>query len=164
MHLRSRPLLLVVLALTIGSACGGTVPASKTTVSAAPLAPRPPPAREAAPDPACALGIEGALVVFEETPDGARLYLLAAPGERDELRARARDVAANGANAEHPLAIVKLPDARLEEDDIEEGAVLDFIPLAVKDRDPLRVRVYERALALNDACRWELLERHLVHR
>ena len=155
------PVVLVIAVLV--SACAGKAPASRTTVTAAPMTTAP--ASVTTPsEPACALGVDGTLVVFEETPEGARLYLLTSPGKREELRARARDLATNGERAAHGLAIVKLPSARLDEDDIDEGAVLDFTPLAMKDRDPLRVRVYERALALNDECRWTLIERHIVRR
>lgn len=121
----------------------------KTTSAAVPAA---------KPAETCGLGVDGTLVVFEETPDGARLYFLTSPAARETLRARAQDPTVRGKF----VVEIGMPDAKVEVDEIEEGAVLAFASATVGQRNALRVKLYARALEINDACRWELLENHFL--
>lgn len=113
-----------------------------------------------APVAACGLEVDGTLVVFEETPEGARLYFLTSPALRVTLRHRARDAARQSRLLEE----LAPAGTTIDVDDIEEGVVVELTSASAETRNALRVKVYARALEINDACRWELIEDHFVKR
>jgi hypothetical protein len=142
-----------ILALAVGCTTAAT-PRGETTVTQA-EAPRP-----------CPLGVDGARVVAEDTPEGAMLTFLSMD-KTDELRGRARSSAAmygprragaghDGKHAQgghHGLKPMQMPPAYASTEDIEGGVRMRLSPVDPGDLDALRSKVRERATAMSQSCR-----------
>ncbi len=115
----------------------------------------------------CPLGVQGARVTFDESPAGGMLTFLAAPGQVEELRERARDAAAmhgpnqkvgkghegkHGSGGEHGLKAMQLPAVYAAEDDIDGGARIRFSAVEEKDISELRTKLRARAKAMLEGC------------
>lgn len=113
----------------------------------------------------CALGVQGATVGPEETPDGIDL-VFSAPGRTAEIRERANDAAAqhgpgqrmglghggkHGHGGPHGLQMMQMPAARSAASDTPEGARIHFTPSDPKDLEALRSALRERALLMTTA-------------
>ncbi len=111
----------------------------------------------------CALGVAGATVVTEDTPDGIALSFRS-QGRREEMRERANDAAAQhgpgqrlgrgheGQHAEggdHGLQMMQMPPARSVSEDIEGGARVRFAAVDPRDTQALRSKLRERADVMN---------------
>jgi hypothetical protein len=115
----------------------------------------------------CALGVSGATVIAEDTPDGIALSFRS-QNRPEEMRERANDAAAqhgsgqrlgrghegnHGEGGDHGLQMMQVPPARSVSDDIEGGARIRFAPADPKDTESLRSKLRERADAMNgSAC------------
>jgi hypothetical protein len=113
----------------------------------------------------CALGVPGASVVAEDTPDGIALSFTS-KDRPTEMRARANDAAAqhgpgerlgeghegrHGHGGEHGLQMMQAPVAKSAADDIEGGARIRFVPADPAEKELLRTKLRERAVAMNTA-------------
>lgn len=111
----------------------------------------------------CPLGIPGASVSAEDTPEGIALTFLA-PDKVDELRERAYYAAAmhgpgarlgvghdghHGEGGDHGLQMMQLPPAYAGVDDIEGGARIRIIPAHAADLETLRAKARDRAIKMN---------------
>ncbi len=144
------PHTLVLVLLTLGgAACATAKP------------PLPPPTRAETPG-GCALGVPGASVVAEDTPDGIALSFRS-KGNAAEMRERADGAAAQhgpgrhlgrGHDGEHEewgdhgLQMTQMPAARSVAEDIEGGARIRFVAADPADTAALRIRLRERADAM----------------
>lgn len=133
--------------------------------------PRPPAAAAilAAPAPStCPLGVQGARVVYEETPEGAALVFTAPAEKVEELRDRARNASAmhgpgqkvgmghdgkHGEGGVHGLKMMQMPPAYAGADEIEGGARIRVYPADVADVDVLRTKLKVRAEEMMAVCR-----------
>ena len=112
----------------------------------------------------CALGVAGATVVAEDTPDGIALSFRS-KDRPEEMRERANDAAAqhgpgqqlgrghdgkHGDGADHGLQLMQAPPARSAAEDIEGGARVRFVAADVRDTEALRTKLRERANAMNN--------------
>ncbi len=123
----------------------------------------------AAPAPStCPLGVHGATVVYEETPEGAALVFTAPAENVDELRDRARNASAmhgpgqkvgmghegkHGEGGVHGLRMMQMPPAYAGADDIEGGARIRIYPADAKDIEVLRAKLEARAAEMTAACK-----------
>lgn len=113
----------------------------------------------------CALGVPGALVVAEDTPDGIALSFTS-KDKVAQMRERANDAAAqhgpgerlgaghdgrHGHGGEHGLQMVQAPAATSGAADIEGGARIRFTASDPAEKDLLRAKLRERAAAMNAA-------------
>jgi hypothetical protein len=113
----------------------------------------------------CALGVPGATVIAEDTPDGIALSFTS-KDRVAEMRERANDAAAqhgpgerlgaghhgrHGHGGEHGLQMMQAPTARTVADDIEGGARIRFVPADPAEREILREKLRERVGAMNAA-------------
>ncbi len=111
----------------------------------------------------CALGVSGATVTAEDTPDGIALNFTSKDGA-GELRLRANDAAAqhgpgarvggghegrHGHGGDHGLQMMQAPAATTIAEDIEGGARIRFVPADPADKDRLRAKLRERSEAMN---------------
>jgi hypothetical protein len=126
----------------------------------------PPPSLTKAEAPrGCALGVVGATVVAEDTPDGIALSFTS-KDRAAEMRERANDAAAqhgsgerlgaghngrHGHGGEHGLQMMQAPTARSAADDIDGGARIRFVPADPAEKELLRARLRERVAAMNTA-------------
>lgn len=126
----------------------------------------PPPSLTKAEAPrGCALGVVGASVTAEDTPDGIALSFTS-KDRVAEMRARANDAAAqhgpgervgaghhgrHGHGGEHGLQMMQAPTARSVAEDIEGGARIRFVPADPAEKELLREKLRERAGAMNAA-------------
>lgn len=166
MHRRAFPLALILLV-----ACTEGLPeARQPATTAASLVAPPPPSQ-------CAFGVEGVVVAYAETATGARLSFVTTAEKRPSLRERARDATMqygpgagqgrghegkHGVGGMHGLRLMQIPPVNASLIETEDGAVIDFQPIAESDRDELRVHLYRRALELDRACDREPVEPHAV--
>lgn len=144
-----------------------TVLASLLALSAACTTAQPPPPSLTKGEAArgCALGVAGATVIAEDTPDGIALSFTS-KDRAPEMRERANDAAAqhgpgerlgsghegrHGHGGEHGLQMMQAPTARTAADDIEGGARIRFVPADPTEKDLLRAKLRERATAMNAA-------------
>jgi hypothetical protein len=117
----------------------------------------------AEPSLGCALGVAGASVVAEDTPDGIALSFTS-KDKPDELRERVRDAAAqygpgqglglghsgrHGDGAEHGLKMMQAPAARSVATDIQGGATIRFVPVDPTFIAELRTKLHDRASVMN---------------
>jgi hypothetical protein len=113
----------------------------------------------------CPLGVPGATVVAEDTPDGIALSFRS-KNKPEEMRERANDAAAqhgpgqrlglghdgkHGDGAEHGLQLMQAPPARSVAEDIEEGARIRFVAADSRETEALRSKLRERADVMNAA-------------
>ena len=113
----------------------------------------------------CALGVAGATVVAEDTPDGIALSFRS-KDKTQEMRERANDAAAqhgpgqrlglghdgkHGDGAEHGLQLMQAPPARSVAEDIDDGARIRFVAADSRETEALRIKLRERADAMNAA-------------
>jgi hypothetical protein len=111
----------------------------------------------------CALGVPGATVVAEDTPEGIALSFTS-KDRATEMRQRANDAAAqhgpgerlgaghdgkHGHGGEHGLQMMQAPTARSVADDIEGGARIRFVPADPAEKELLRAKLRERVDAMN---------------
>lgn len=114
---------------------------------------------------ACPLGVEGASVTVEETPNGVALVFASKEATAD-LRERARDAAAmrgpgrkegkghdgrHGTGGEHGLQIMGVPPANATVDDVPDGARIHFVPADAADLATLRTKIRDRAARMSTA-------------
>lgn len=149
---RSKVVMVVALALAAG--CSTASPKGETTVT-----------RAEAVRPPCPLGVDGARVGVEDTPDGVMLTFTSAE-KTDELRTRVRDAAAmygprkmgqghDGKHAQgghHGLMPMQMPPAYAASEDVPSGARLRLTPVEPADLPALRARAHERAAAMSGTC------------
>ena len=116
----------------------------------------------------CPLGVPGATVDVEETPEGVAL-VFTSPQHEGELRERARDAAAmhgpgahvgaghdgtHGSGGQHGLQAMQLPPARAVVVEVAGGARIDLVPADAEDRGALVTKAREGARRMRDAaCR-----------
>jgi hypothetical protein len=113
----------------------------------------------------CPLGVRGAQVWAEDTPDGVALTFVS-PDRPAEMRVRAHDAAAqhapgqrlgqghngkHGDGGDHGLQLMQAPVAYSVAADIESGARIYFVPIHAADRDALRLQLRERAARMSAA-------------
>ena len=111
----------------------------------------------------CPLGVAGALVVAEDTPDGIALSFRS-KDRPEEMRERANDAAAqhgpgqrlglghdgrHGDGADHGLQLMQAPPARSVAEDIADGARIRFVAADPRDTEALRTKLRERADRMN---------------
>ncbi len=111
----------------------------------------------------CPLGVDGATVVAEDTPEGIALSFTSID-KAAEMRERANDAAAQhgqgqrmgrgheGRHAEggdHGLQLMQVPAARSTAADIDGGARVGFVAVDPADKELLRVKLRDRAAAMN---------------
>ena len=111
----------------------------------------------------CPLGVGGATVVAEDTPDGIALSFTSVD-KVVEVRERAGDAAAqhgqgqhlgrghDGRHAEggdHGLQMMQMPPARAAAADIDGGSRVGFVPNDPADKTVLRAKLRDRAAAMN---------------
>ena len=112
----------------------------------------------------CPLGVAGASVVAEDTPDGIALSFRSTANAA-EMRERAHDAAAqhgtgqhlgrghhgeHGEWGDHGLQLTQMPAVRAVSEDIEGGARIRFVAVNPPDTDVLRRRLRDRANAMAD--------------
>jgi len=139
-----------IVCITVATACS-TAQAPTTSLTKAD-APR-----------GCPLGVAGATVVAEDTPEGIALSFTS-KDRPAEMRVRANDAAAqhgpgehlgagheghHGQGGDHGLQMMQGPVARSASDDIESGARIRFQPADPAEKELLRARLRERADAMN---------------
>ena len=113
----------------------------------------------------CPLGVSGANVTVENTPDGIALSFRS-PDRVAEMRERANDAAAqhgpgqslgrghegkHAEGGEHGLQLMQMPGSRSVATDIEGGARVRFVPIDPADTESLRSKLRERASVMNAA-------------
>jgi hypothetical protein len=111
----------------------------------------------------CPLGVAGATVVAEDTPDGITLSFRS-PDRAEEMRERANDAAAQHGpgqqlgrghdgkhldGGEHGLKMMQMPVARSVASDIEGGARIRFVAVDPADTELLRVKLRERVTVMS---------------
>jgi hypothetical protein len=111
----------------------------------------------------CALGVPGATVVAEDTPDGIALSFTS-KDKPEEMRERANDAAAqhgpgervgrghqghHGEGGDHGLQMIQAPPARSVAEDIENGSRVRFVPADPAEKTRLRAKLRERVDAMN---------------
>ena len=147
---------LALLFLTLAAAACTTAQTSPPTLTQA-EAPR-----------GCALGVPGATVVADDTPDGIALSFTSRD-KPEEMRERANDATAqhgpgervgrghdgrHGKGGDHGLQMMQAPAARSAAEDIENGARVRFVPADLAEKEHLRAKLRERADAMNaTSCR-----------
>lgn len=112
---------------------------------------------------ACPLGVAGASVVAEDTPDGITLSFRSQdrPGQ---MRERANDAAAqhgqgqhlglghyggqHSDGGDHGLQMMQMPPARSVAEDSEGGARIHFVAVDAVDTETLRTKLRARAKAM----------------
>ncbi len=111
----------------------------------------------------CALGVPGASVAAEDTPNGIALSFTSKdrPGE---MRERANDAAAqhgvgqrvgmghegrHATGGSHGLQMLQAPVARSAAEDIENGARIKFVAADPNETEILRTKLRERGAAMN---------------
>lgn len=144
----SNGLALVFVTLLLG-ACTTQTPAPTLTQAEAPRG--------------CALGVAGATVVAEDTPDGIALSFTS-KDKPEEMRERANDAAAqhgpgqrvgrghdgrHGSGGDHGLQLIQAPPAKSAAEDIENGARVRFVPADPAEKEVLRAKLRDRADAMN---------------
>lgn len=157
--MKAKLLVSLVAMAALGLACTEATPPPRSASSAAIL--------EAPVPSTCALGMPGALVVFEETPRGAALTFKAEPEHLAELRERAQYASAmhgpgqkvgkghdgkHGNGGHHGLKAMQMPPAYAGEEDIEGGARISFTPVDANDIDVLRAKLKVRAQEMMSDC------------
>jgi len=145
----SNALALVFVALAAAACTTAQTPAPTLTQGEAPRG--------------CALGVPGATVVAEDTPDGVALSFTS-KGKPEQMRERANDAAAqhgpgervgaghlgrHGQGGDHGLQMAQVPAAKSVAEDIENGARIRFVPADPAEKDRLRAKLRERADAMN---------------
>jgi hypothetical protein len=113
----------------------------------------------------CPLGVPGATVVAEDTPEGVALSFTS-KDKVGEMRQRANDAAAqygpgakmgrghdgrHGHGGTHGLQLMQAPASHAVASDIEGGARIQFAPADPADKEVLRATLRERAAAMNAA-------------
>jgi hypothetical protein len=115
----------------------------------------------------CPLGVDGAEVVVEDTPQGVALTFTSSPERADELRTRGRHAAnmygprkageGHGGNhasgGHHGLMPMQMPPAYALTEDVDNGIKLRLFPVDDRDLAALRARARERAVAMSTSCR-----------
>ena len=111
----------------------------------------------------CPLGVPGATVVAEDTPDGIALIFIS-KNRPEELRERAAVAAAqhgpgehlglghegrHGEGGDHGLQMMQAPAAKSVAESIQNGARIRFVPADPADTGLLRTKLRERADAMN---------------
>jgi hypothetical protein len=111
----------------------------------------------------CALGVPGAVVHTEDTPDGIRLVFVAHDHVAD-MRVRANDAAAghgpgqrlgeghaghHGEGGDHGLQLFQAPPSHSAATDTDDGAAIVFAPADPADRERLRAFLRGRAALLS---------------
>jgi len=149
---------LALVLVSLGALAGGT--AACTTAQT----PAPTLTKGEAPR-GCALGVAGATVVAEDTPDGIALSFTS-KDRAAERRERANDAAAqhgpgerlgaghdgrHGHGGEHGLQMMQAPTAKSAAEDIEGGARIRFVPADPAEKELLRTKLRERVAAMNTA-------------
>lgn len=147
----SKTIALIVVAASALACSSGQSPAPSLTQAEAPRG--------------CPLGVSGATVTAENTPDGIALSFRS-PDRVAEMRERANDAAAQhgpgqglgrgheGGHAEggeHGLQTMQMPASRSVATDIEGGARVRFVPVDPADTESLRSKLRERASVMNAA-------------
>jgi hypothetical protein len=107
----------------------------------------------------CALGVPGAVVHTEDTPDGIRLVFVSHE-HVGEMRVRANDAAAqhgpgqrlgeghagrHGEGGDHGLQLMQGPPSHSVASDTDDGALIVFAPADPADKDALRAFLRSRA-------------------
>jgi hypothetical protein len=110
----------------------------------------------------CPLGVAGATVTAEDTPEGITLSFRSSD-KPTEMRARANDAAAqhgqgnhlglghdghHSNGADHGLQMMQMPPAHSAADDIEGGARIRFVAVESVDTETLRTKLHARASAM----------------
>ena len=111
----------------------------------------------------CPLGVPGATVVAEDTPDGIALVFIS-KDRPEELRERAGEAAAqhrpgehlglghegrHGEGGDHGLQMMQAPSAKSVAENIQGGARIRFVPADPAEKGLLRTKLRERADAMN---------------
>lgn len=112
----------------------------------------------------CALGVPGATVIAEDTPEGIALSFVS-KDRPEEMRERANDAAAqhgpttrlgrghdglHGEGGDHGLKMLQAPVAKSVAADIDGGARIRFAAADPAERDLLRAKLRERAVTMNE--------------
>lgn len=140
-------------ALLFAAACTSATPKGETTVTRADTS------------HGCPLGVEGAQVTVEDTPDGVAMTFVS-KDKTDEMRTRARSSAAmygpqkagpghEGKHAQgghHGLQPMQMPPAYATTEDVEAGARIRLSPVDPSDLGTLRAKARERATAMSQSC------------
>jgi hypothetical protein len=146
------PLVLIAFAVACSTAATGK---GETTITNAPAS-RP-----------CPLGVDGAEVVVEDTPQGVALTFTTSAEKADELRTRGRHSAnmygprkageghegRHASGGHHGLMPMQMPPAYALAEDVENGIKIRLFPVDDADVAVLRARARERAVAMSTACR-----------
>jgi hypothetical protein len=117
--------------------------------------------------PPCPLGVEGAEVVVDDTPQGVALTFTTNAEKTDELRRRGRQAAnmygprkageghdgRHASGGHHGLMPMQMPPAYALAEDVENGIRIRLFPVDDKDVAALRARARERAVAMSTSCR-----------
>lgn len=115
----------------------------------------------------CALGVDGAEVVVEDTPQGVALTFTTSPEKLDELRERGRHAAnmygprklgeghegRHASGGHHGLMPMQMPPAFALAEDVEGGVRVRLVPVDDNDLALLRARARERAVVMSTSCR-----------
>jgi hypothetical protein len=111
----------------------------------------------------CALGVPGATVVAEDTPEGIALSFTS-KDKPEEMRERANDAAAqhgpgqrvgrghdgrHGHGGDHGLQLMQVPAVKSVADDIEGGARIRFAAADPAETELVRTKLRDRANAMN---------------
>ncbi len=118
--------------------------------------------------PPCPLGVMGAHVTAEDTPDGVVLSFTT-DGDPTELRQRVFDASAmygpgarmgkghegtHGEGGQHGLLAMQLPPLSAASAEIPQGARIRFVPANAADLETMRTKLRARALDMNTtACK-----------
>lgn len=115
----------------------------------------------------CPLGVPGADVTVEDTPQGVALTFTTSAEKTDVLRVRGRHAAnmygprkageghegKHASGAHHGLMPMQMPPAYALAEDVENGVRIRLFPVDDADVGALRARARERAVAMATACR-----------
>lgn len=151
----ARRILTLALVL-IATACSTAATGKGETTLTNATAPRP-----------CPLGVDGAEVVVEDTPQGVALTFTSSADKTDELRMRARHAAnmygprkageghdgRHASGGHHGLMPMQMPPAYALARDVDNGVEIRLFPVDEKDLAALRARARERAVAMSTSCR-----------
>jgi hypothetical protein len=148
---------LTVVLVALATACStAAVGKGETSITSAPTG------------PPCPLGVEGAEVSVEDTPQGVALTFTTSRAEKaDELRARGRHAAnmygprkagaghdgRHASGGHHGLMPMQMPPAYALAEDVESGIKVRLFPVDDKDLGTLRAKARERAVAMMTSCR-----------